>query len=214
MLIPTSLNGLIHTFNQWGLHYKGLQNCEELNWISVRWLMSVNRFGASWKLWCISSGNFSAPSWQLLWMGSFTTWAEAISHRLHKYNDQTHIWSRDREINSQNFGHFSRNKNLNTFTHFKIVFFYRRSHPLFHWKIEVIGCDAFDVLVIGSCRAKLISLQKLKQNLSISLNFITHPQKIKRDRQFILPDEIALNNFRIILELIKTYYVLSENLIS
>ena len=166
--------------------------------------MSVNRFGASWKLWCISSGNFSAPSWQLLWMGSFTTWAEAISHRLHKYNDQTHIWSRDREINSQNFGHFSRNKNLNTFTHFKIVFFYRRSHPLFHWKIEVIGCDAFDVLVIGSCRAKLISLQKLKQNLSISLNFITHPQKIKRDRQFILPDEIALNNFRIILELIKT----------
>ena len=158
--------------------------------------MGVNRFGASWKLWCISSGNFSAPSWQLLWMGSFTTRAEAISHRLHKYNDQTHIWSRGKWIL----------KMLDIFHAAKIwipplilelSFFY----PLFHWKIEVIGCDAFDVLVIGR-RSKLILLQELKQNLSISLNFITHPQKIKRDNQYIMPHKIALNNSRMIFELI------------
>ena len=79
----------------------------------------------------------------------------------------------------------------------ELSFFY----PPFHWKIEVIGCDAFDVLVIGS-RSKLILLQELKQNLSISLNFITHPQKIKRDNQHIMPDKIALNNSRMIFELI------------
>ena len=44
-----------------------------------------------------------------------------------------------------------------------------------HQKIGVIGCDAFDVLVIG-IRSKLI-LQKLKQNMSISINLITDPHK-------------------------------------
>ena len=51
---------------------------------------------------------------------------------------------------------------------------------LCHWKIVVIGCDAFDVSIGYRHQIKTNILQKVKQNWLLSLNFIADPQKIKR----------------------------------
>ena len=117
--------------------------------------------------------------WQLLWIDPFTTWAEAISHCLHKYNDQTHVWSwpenyfQKLKIQRETFFMW---QNLNTSTRFCSNAFLLLDYIHFFIASDWMWC----IWCIGYWRQiKTDILQKLKQNLSISLNFITD-KRLKR----------------------------------
>ena len=139
--------------------------------------------------------------WQLLWIDPFTTWAEAISHCLHKYNDQTHVWSwpenyiQHFENSERNFLYVTKLEYVHSFLQ---CFSFIRLHPLFH-------CKWLDVmhLMYWLLAADQNWYFAETQTESVDIAQFHHWQKIKKGKQFIKLDKIALNHFRISLELIK-----------